>query len=135
MTYEVSLTKGRGVMLFAAVFCMAALLFATGVLVGVGLWKPTMDELALAKEYRQREAGAVKRAQVKIPTAAPPPAQDIPAPAEQSRPATAPAIPEAATPAEHENTAPPVAPPPPAISPAVHEADAAEAGPSPFVLQ
>src|SRR3954452_8872379 len=109
MTYEVSLTKTRGVMLFAAVFCMAGLLLATGVLVGVGLWKPTMDELALAREYRQREMTAGKRAQVKVSAAAAPPAQDMPAPAEQPRPATAPVIPEPATRVEHENTALPVA--------------------------
>src|SRR5436305_1076074 len=52
MTYEVTLTKWRTVTLSAAVICLAGLLFVCGVLVGLGLWKPTMDEIALAKGYK-----------------------------------------------------------------------------------
>jgi cell division protein FtsN len=121
------------VTLAAAVIVLGGLLFFSGVLVGLGLWKPTMDEIALAKEYRQREQAA-RQAPVKPPVA-PVAAVAAPAPA----PATPPSQP--AAPAEHESAAPATAPAPtpapaspPQISPAAQAADAA-ADSSQFVLQ
>src|SRR3954447_22991781 len=130
MTYEVKFTRWRAVTLGLGVFFLAVLLFFSGVLVGLGLWRPTMEELALAREYRQRELaakqGAVKPPAPTVVAAAPPehaapaqePSHDTPAPA-----TVAPAVLTVPTvPAGHENTAPPPASPapPPPLSAPVH---------------
>ena len=145
MTYEVSLTKWRVVTLAVAVCCLGGLLFFSGMLVGLGLWKPTLEELALAKEYRQRELAA-KQAPVKTPSTTVAAATTL----EHGAPAAPPTA-EPAAPAEHENASQPgtaqpaaaqpaqsgAASPPPQIAPAVHEAEATPGteDPSQFVLQ
>jgi cell division protein FtsN len=94
------------------VLCLAVLLFVSGLLVGVGLWKPAQDELALAREYRERMRVAVpalKTPAVAAPVPAPPkltnqPVEQAATPAPS--PAPAPAAPAATPPAP----APPAAP-------------------------
>ena len=137
MTYEVTLSKWRVVTLAAAVTVLGTLLFVSGILVGLGLWRPTMEEIALAREYRQRELAGKQAAAVKAPAVQPIAAAAAPAhePAPAAPPAAQPASPQAPPP-EHENTAPAAAPPPAIASP-VHEAEAAPAAadPTQFVLQ
>lgn len=128
MTYEISLTKGRGIALGAAVCCLSVLLFTSGVLVGIGLWKPSREEIAMAKEYRQREVAA-RHAVSTLPA-------KVEAPAAIPAPVSAAAPPEAAAPVAHDSPAPAVSAPAPATA-AVQEAEVtpAAAEPSAFVLQ
>ena len=129
MTYEISLTKGRGIALGAAVCCLSVLLFTSGVLVGIGLWKPSREEIAMAKEYRQREVAAkhvvsTLPAKAEVSAAVPAPVPAVAAP------------PEPAMPVAHDTPPPAPLAAAPAVA-AVQEAEAAPAAiePSAFVLQ
>jgi cell division septation protein DedD len=128
MTYEISLTKARGIALGAAVCCLSVLLFTSGVLVGIGLWKPSREEIAMAKEYRQREAAA--RHVVSTLPAKADASLTVPA----SVPAAVPL--EAAAPVAHDSVPPAISAPAPAVA-AVQEAEAAPDATelSAFVLQ
>src|SRR5436309_3340546 len=127
MTYEISLTKGRGIALGAAVCCLSVLLFTSGVLVGIGLWKPSRDEIAIAKEYRQREVAA--RHVVSTLAAKPEVAAAVPA-------LVPPAAPPEVAAVAHDSPAPAPLAAAPAVA-AVQEAEGATAAaePSAFVLQ
>jgi len=95
---------------------------------GIGLWKPSREEIAVVKEYRQRQVAASHVVST------------LPAKAEVSAavPASVPAAvpPEAAAPVAHDSLAPVLSAPAPAVA-AVQEAETAPAAGelSAFVLQ
>jgi cell division protein FtsN len=128
MTYEIALTKWRAVALVAITCCLAGLLFFCGVLVGVGLWQPTREEIQMAREYRrQHQPAAPAPVQAAAAASVPPPQA-----AAIAAPAHAAAEPVAPAPAEH--PAPSIPPP---AAPAAHETPVQTAAvePLPFVLQ